>query len=383
MWMGGSVPLGYDVADRKLRINVEEAKTVQLLFQLYLKLGCVRRVQEETHQLGLVTKVRKTLHQNRSGGTPFSRGHLYLILLAGLLFTAEGVPFTPSHAVNHGKRYRYYAERSRLAEARGTTDKPKQTVSGADGKPNAYNGKGWRLPAHQIEQLILKQLAEFLRDHGALLDTLGTGQRRSPDQVSALLKHASMLAKLCDGSRVEQLDVVSALVRRVSIASTQMTIEISREAFAVDNLNRDGRSAPEVDLPAMQIEVPIELRRRGVETKLIVLGRQGSASEPDANLLKALTRAHDWLGRIVRGEANGPGDIARSERLCRTYVTRVLCVALLAPDITKGLLEGRQPSELTTKKLIRSALHVPLLWTDQRAFFGCGSPPTNVSAKSA
>ena len=41
MWMGGSVPLGYDVADRKLRINVEEAKTVQLLFQLYLKLGCV------------------------------------------------------------------------------------------------------------------------------------------------------------------------------------------------------------------------------------------------------------------------------------------------------------------------------------------------------
>ena len=127
----------------------------------------------------------------------------------------------------------------------------------------------------------------------------------------------------------------------------------------------------------MQIQVPIELRRRGVEAKLIVLGRPGSASEPDANLIKALTRAHDWLGRIVHGEANGPGDIASSERLCRTYVTRVLCLAFLAPDITEELLEGRHPSELTTKKLIRSALHVPLLWPDQRAFFGFGSavPP--------
>ena len=146
--------------------------------------------------MGLVTKVRKTLHQNRSGNTPFSRGHLYLILsnptymgrirhrqhsyageheaiidtetwektqaqlaanagrkrgrtsskqpslLAGLLFTAEGVPFTPSHAVNHGKRYRYYAERSLLAEARVKMDKPKQTVSGADGKPNVSDGEG-------------------------------------------------------------------------------------------------------------------------------------------------------------------------------------------------------------------------------------------------
>ena len=47
MWMGGTVPLGYDAVNRKLRINAEEAKTVRLLFELYLKLGSVRRLQEE------------------------------------------------------------------------------------------------------------------------------------------------------------------------------------------------------------------------------------------------------------------------------------------------------------------------------------------------
>ena len=52
MWMGGTVPLGYDAVNRKLRINAEEAKTVRLLFELYLKLGSVRHLQEECERLG-------------------------------------------------------------------------------------------------------------------------------------------------------------------------------------------------------------------------------------------------------------------------------------------------------------------------------------------
>ena len=42
MWMGGTVPLGYDVKDRKLVINPAEAETVRLIYRLYQELGCVR-----------------------------------------------------------------------------------------------------------------------------------------------------------------------------------------------------------------------------------------------------------------------------------------------------------------------------------------------------
>jgi DNA invertase Pin-like site-specific DNA recombinase len=80
MWMGGTVPLGYDAANRKLRTNAEEAKMVRLLFELYLKLGNVRTLQEECQQLGLRTKLRRMLDGKRSGGTGFSCGHLYRIL---------------------------------------------------------------------------------------------------------------------------------------------------------------------------------------------------------------------------------------------------------------------------------------------------------------
>jgi hypothetical protein len=117
------------------------------------------------------------------------------------------------------------------------------------------------------------------------------------------------------------------------------------------------------------MEVSVRFRRRGVEAKLVVLDQRRTAAEPDANLVKALARAHEWFGRIVRGEANGVGDIARADGLCRTYVTRLLCLALLAPEITKAILEGHQPTELTSKRLIGVALKIPVLWVDQRDFF--------------
>ena len=149
-------------------------------------------------------------------------------LLAGLLFTAEGVPFTPSHAVNHGRRYRYYVERSLLTPE---TEKEESGAPQLNGSGNGVQTKGWRLPAHQIEQLVLKQLAAFLRDRGALLDALRF-KRKSPDLVSALLARASKLADACDaGSFASQVEIVAALVRRITVAQDQVTIEIDRKAL--------------------------------------------------------------------------------------------------------------------------------------------------------
>jgi site-specific DNA recombinase len=237
MWMGGAVPLGYDVVDRKLKINAEEAKTVRRLFALYLELGSVRKLQEETSRLGLKTKIRTLADGRRWGGGAFSRGHLYRILsspiyigriphrqtsyngeheaiidaetwdkvqaklktnagrqrgrtsskhpslLAGLLFTAEGVLFTPSHAVNHGRRYRYYVERS-LVTSQNVADK-----------------KGWRVPAHEIEHLVLTQIGAFLEGRSAVLDTL-PADKKSPSTVSTALERSAQLARTCSSGGV-------------------------------------------------------------------------------------------------------------------------------------------------------------------------------------
>ena len=80
MWMGGTVPLGYDVKDRKLVMNAVETETVRLIFKRYSELGSVTLLEAELKRLGYLSKRRDGAAGRLAGGRPFSRGILYLIL---------------------------------------------------------------------------------------------------------------------------------------------------------------------------------------------------------------------------------------------------------------------------------------------------------------
>jgi DNA invertase Pin-like site-specific DNA recombinase len=80
MWMGGNVPLGYDVKDRKLVVNETEASTVRLIFRRYSELGSVALLKAELDREGVVSKRREGAGGALSGGKRFSRGALYLML---------------------------------------------------------------------------------------------------------------------------------------------------------------------------------------------------------------------------------------------------------------------------------------------------------------
>jgi hypothetical protein len=78
--MGGLVPLGYDVIDRRLAVNQAEAETVRGIFRCYLELGSVRLLMEELNRRGIRSKVRIVKNGKRSGGNAFFRGALYALL---------------------------------------------------------------------------------------------------------------------------------------------------------------------------------------------------------------------------------------------------------------------------------------------------------------
>ena len=80
MWMGGNVPLGYDVKDRKLIVSEPEASTVRLIFRRYAELGSVALLKAELDRLGIVSKRREGTGGRLAGGQHFSRGALYLML---------------------------------------------------------------------------------------------------------------------------------------------------------------------------------------------------------------------------------------------------------------------------------------------------------------
>ncbi|HXF88174.1 MAG TPA: hypothetical protein VNK48_07475 [Xanthobacteraceae bacterium] len=116
------------------------------------------------------------------------------------------------------------------------------------------------------------------------------------------------------------------------------------------------------------------LRRRGGRKLVIVPGGlEASAPQPDFDpvLINALVRAHRWRRQIESGEFRSASELAAHEKITDSFVARMLCLTLLAPDITQAILEGRQPKGLKLATLLRG---MPPSWEEQRwIFFGIPS----------
>jgi site-specific DNA recombinase len=183
-------PLGYQAQDRKLIIVDSEAEIVHFIFRGYAEMGSVRLLKDELEARSIKSKLRTSASGCISGGKPFARGALYLMLrnriyrgeivhkeqshvgehtpiidqllwdavqallagnaaqhndcrrtrqpslLAGMLFDGDGNRMTPSHAVKKGTRYRYYVSGSLIT------------------KDRTGDAAGLRIPAAEIDQLV-------------------------------------------------------------------------------------------------------------------------------------------------------------------------------------------------------------------------------------
>ena len=90
-----------------------------------------------------------------------------------------------------------------------------------------------------------------------------------------------------------------------------------------------------------------------------------STIRKDQNLIKILARAHAWWGELLNGKVKTSAEIAAREKLDKGYVSRVLDLAFLAPDIVEAIVAGHQPAALTAQHLLRG-IKLPLDWAEQR-----------------
>ena len=399
MWMGGSVPLGYDVEDRKLVVNAAEATTIRTLFRLYIKTGSVRLTTIEAERLGLTTKVRIGRQRERSGG-PFHRGHLYTILrnpiyvgriphkgqsypglhapivdtktweavqrrladnrtgerrrasgdlsspLTGLLFDTEGTRFTPSHTVKSGRRYRYYVERALI-----TGEEPSRA-------------RVRRIPSHEIEGLVRDALADLLVADDRLLQAIG-GAPSAVDSDRAIRHGRRLRQEVLAASPSAWTEYIRPVLRRIILGQTSVRITIAcdplRAALGLPEAgHKDGLH---------EIAVPARISTSGVGLKLVVGHGVAPKRAPNPNLVEIITLSHDWWHRLQSGQAESVRELAAAERVSRAYMGRVLRLAFLAPDIVEAILEGTQPVTLSTK---RQLLHqnLPFRWSDQHRLLG-------------
>jgi hypothetical protein len=122
------------------------------------------------------------------------------------------------------------------------------------------------------------------------------------------------------------------------------------------------------DAVAIILKAPLPGVRARARKEILVPG--GAGSQPrriDQALILALARARSWIRALRHGEYADTAEIARRFGLSDPHVRRLLRFAYLAPDVVMAIAEGRQPSAVTVRLLLRG---IPLAWSDQRAAFG-------------
>ncbi|MBA4492119.1 hypothetical protein [Paracoccus sp. S1E-3] len=111
------------------------------------------------------------------------------------------------------------------------------------------------------------------------------------------------------------------------------------------------------------VHVPFRLVKRGGRREMLLPEGASAQRRPDDALVKALARAFRWKRMLDSGEFATIAELAAREGIAAPYLTRVLRLAQLAPDLVESILDGRQPRGLTLESL-REAL--PEGWAEQR-----------------
>ena len=376
MWMGGTIPLGYEVRERKLVINEEEAERVRLIFRQYLAIGCVSKLRADLDRRGVRSKQRMLTSGRVLGGCSFDRGALYHLLqnriyrgevvhrgavypgeheaivdeelwsavqdrltenratrrrsrvetgalLGGLIYDDRGNIMSPTYSIRRGNRYRYYISGALLHDRRSEV------------------GTRARINADDIEGLVIEVLSRELSERALVTDSGANGWD------------------------VQSRTLVRNTVERVVVHPDQ--VQIIRKTAPTSS----AAGSDEDDEAPKLLTAPLPISRPRARKEIIIpCGRGTLPRRLDQALILAIARAKFWMRDLRARRYADTKEIARRFQLSDAHVRRILRFGYLAPDIIEAIIEGRQPRSLTVKRLLRC---IPCAWADQRAAFGFAS----------
>jgi site-specific DNA recombinase len=373
IWVGGNLPLGYEMKDGKIAVVEEEAEQVRFIYRRYLELGSVNELVRDLGERNINTKFKKLSTGTTRGGIPFGRGSLYYLLnnhfyvgevkykneilpgeqppildralfeavrqkalaqwshrtlarsksdhlLAGFLFDDAGHPMVPTHATKAGVRYRYYASASVLhGEAK-----------------TASVGSISRVPAAEVEEAVVRSLKAHLAEQQ-------NGQTAS---VASLNNRAAL----------------EHLVAAIAVHNDKLVVRLKSNASDEASDNPDDRS---LTIPWQK---PPSKRRRQI---LLPSNKSRSEVRPQhferrAQLVSAIARGRQWLDDVVSGRMTTVAELCVRENCSVRQVNMTISLAFLAPNLVKAAIEGRLPRGIGIERL----RDLPSEWSQQFEVLG-------------
>jgi site-specific DNA recombinase len=358
LWVGGNLPLGYEMKDGKIAIVEAEAELVRSIFRRYLELGSVNELLRDLKERNIRTKTRLLSTGATRGGIPFGRGALYYLLsnhfyigevkykneilpgeqppimdralfeavrqkslaqwshrtvarnksdhlLTGLLFDDAGHRMIPTHATKAGIRYRYYASTPVLhGEAK-----------------TASTGSVSRIPAADIEDTVVKSLEAHLA-----------------------AKHDGATSSAV---RLEDRSDLTELVARIVVHRDGLIVRLKSDNADEASDYPDDRS---LTIPwhkppskrSRQILLPHNKSRSDVRPEQF---------ERRARLVSAIARGRQWLDDVVSGRVTTIAELCAREKCSVRQANMTISLAFLSPNLVKAAVEGRLPRGIGVERL--------------------------------
>ena len=401
IWMGGPVPLGYDVVERKLVVNEPEAEQVRDIMQLYLTSSSVPELVEILARNGSYTKIQQRKDGETKGGVHFKRGNLYHLLsnrvyrgmtvhkgeafdgeheaivseeqwnqvqaklakqgqggssrkvsprtgvLAGLIYDAEGKAMVLTHTQKGNRRFHYYANRY-------------ETLGDSSAS---------RVNARDIENIVVDQLSQTLASGNKVQSMLMDGSYTS-EQLHDVISRCSKLANdLSSFKYAQKQEILRNVLGRIELHEDRVVIRMdNRSLLNIVRADNTVQPAP----TNLAIERQAVRLRRGKALRLVIppTSSDSSVELRDEKLIALIAESRTIMTQITKNPGRSIPALATEQGRCRVRMMKVAKLACLAPDIVTAIIEGRQPTKLTPSKLLSADL--PLAWAEQKRVLGFG-----------
>ncbi len=175
--------------------------------------------------------------------------------------------------------------------------------------------------------------------------------------LTSAAAHRSTL--LNEGAEQEKSRVISQVVSRVTVQTDALEIQISKGALGAELLG----ACNEAWNGAITLRAPCQIAKRGNEVRLILASGAQHNSKPIPSLVRAVAQAKTWYEWIAKGEICTMRELAKRTGLHRKYVSRLLNLAVLSPDVTEAIFRGDHHPSLTLEQL---SARIDIDWTRQR-----------------
>ncbi len=256
-----------------------------------------------------------------------------------------------------------------LGQQKDRLEKQQQTLKQAIGRLVRTGGDG--VLAEELRKLNEEFSAVEDRLHNIDAE-LASYQSRIPteDQVRDALQKLDPVWNELFPSEKER--IVKLLVKQIVINTDGLNIRLRTNGlhYLVAEVQNGQQAEVGENGDTLDVHIPMEFRRRGGRKEIVLPPDADMTPDvgPRSPLVVALARAHQWQRMIDSGAVPGMEAIADQESVDRAYVSRILGLAMLAPDLIETVLKGKEPNGISLRKLLSRRL--PPSWEDQRETLG-------------